>query len=91
MTESNDKKKLPEFKSLSEINRHIYTEMFGAEVAERIMQEADKLGKMRSKPVGSHLNGTMEKIGTEESGRIMQEVDAINKFNFPPEDTEYNN
>lgn len=91
MTKKNNKKKLPEFKSLSEINRHIYTEMFGAEVAERIMQEADKLGKMRSKPVGLHLNGTMERCGTEESGRMMLEAEAINKFNFPPEDTEYNN
>lgn len=91
MTESNDKKKLPEFKSLSEINRHIYTEMFGAEVAERIMQEADKLGKMRSKPAGSHLNGTMEKIGTEESVRKMLEDEAIGRFYLPPHGTKYNN
>lgn len=91
MTKKSQKKKLPEFKSLSEINRYILTEEYGAEEAERLMQEMAKFEKMRSNPVGSHLNGTMEKIGTEESRRMMLEDEAINKFNCPPEDTEYNN
>lgn len=91
MTTKNSKKKLPEFKSLSEINRYIFIERFGAEKAERLMQEIANLAKLHDEPAGSHVNGTMEKIGTEESGRMMLEAEAINKFNFPPEDTEYNN
>lgn len=91
MAKKNKKKKLPEFKSLSEINRYILTEEYGVEEGERLMQEMAKFHKLHDEPAGAHLNGTMEKIGTEESGRKMLEAEAINKFNFPPEDTEYNN
>lgn len=89
MTEKN-KNKL-RFKNLSEMNHHIVTEMCGSDMADRIAKKIDKLEKLRSKPAGLHLNGTMERFGTEESGRMMLVDEAINKFNFPPEDTEYNN
>jgi hypothetical protein len=91
MTKQSQKKKLPEFKSLSEINRHIFTERYGAKKAEKLMQEIAKFGRIDSNPAGSHLNGTMERFGTEESGRMMLEAEATNKFYFSPEGTKYNN